>query len=280
MTSATDATTHGTDAREAAKALWSLGDYHTFATATVWGLGPELVAACGIAEGDRVLDVAAGSGNVALRAAEAGARSVALDVAPASFDAGRREAAARGVEVEWVEGDAMDLPFDDASFDVVTSAFGVMFAADHRTAASELLRVCRPGGTIGLMSFTPEGLGAEFFATFVPYAPPPAPGALPPVLWGSEEHLRELFGAGVAALDTERRTYVERAVSPAAYRELFRTTFGPVVGIYASLEGDDRRAALDRAVLAYAERANGGRAGGPAEYRYEYLLAIARTAAG
>ena len=138
--------------------MWALGDYHTFAKQTVWELGPVLVAACGISAGQRVLDVAAGTGNVAIRAAEAGAQVVASDLTPENFEAGRREASAREVELEWVEADAEALPFVDGEFDVVTSSFGAMFAPDHQKVADELLRVCRPGGTIGMINFTPEGL--------------------------------------------------------------------------------------------------------------------------
>ena len=154
-----------------------------------------LVAACGIAPGQRVLDVAAGTGNVAIRAAEAGAAVVASDLTPENFEAGRREARARGVEVEWVEADAEALPFGDGEFDVVTSSFGAIFAPDHQAVADELLRVCRPGGTIGMVNFTPEGLAAEFFERLRPLRAArrrPAPSRRS--LWGSEEHVRELFG--------------------------------------------------------------------------------------
>ncbi|MGH7694548.1 MAG: class I SAM-dependent methyltransferase, partial [Gemmatimonadaceae bacterium] len=126
--------------------MWALGDYHRFATETVWQLGPILVRACGISAGQRVLDVAAGTGNVAIRAAEVGARVVASDLTPENFAAGRREAAARGVELEWIEADAERLPFADDEFDVVTSSLGAIFAPDHRAAAYEMFRVCRRGG--------------------------------------------------------------------------------------------------------------------------------------
>src|SRR5687767_544474 len=146
------------DHKATERAMWALGDYHRFAKETVWELGPVLVEACGIAAGQRVLDVAAGTGNVAIRAAEAGAEVVASDLTPENFEAGHREARARGVEPEWIEADAEALPFDDGAFDVVTSSLGAMFAPDHQRVADELLRVCRPGGTIGLLAFTPEGL--------------------------------------------------------------------------------------------------------------------------
>lgn len=265
------------EAKTAARAVWALGDYHRFAKELVWEVGPVLVRACGISAGQRVLDVAAGTGNVAIRAAEAGAETVASDLTPEHFDAGRAEARTRGVELEWVEADAEALPFDDDSFDVVTSAFGAMFAPDHRAVADELLRVCRPGGTIGMANFTPEGLGGRFFELMGRYAPAPGPGVPPPILWGSEAHVRELFGDRVASLRMTREMYVERAADPGAYRELFKQTFGPVVAAYAGLADEpDRARTLDGEFLEFATRSNRGAPGGPAEYHYEYLLVVAR----
>jgi ubiquinone/menaquinone biosynthesis C-methylase UbiE len=241
---------------------------------TVWELGPVLVEACGISAGQRVLDVAAGTGNVAIRAAEAGAEVVASDLTPENFEAGRREARAYGVELEWVEADAEALPFDDHEFDVVTSSLGAIFPSDHQAVADELVRVCRPGGTIGMINFTPEI--DDFFAVFAPYGPPTPPGPTPG-RWGSEAHLRELFGDRLESLDLTRGRNVERADSPRAYRELFKRTFGPVVGIYAGLaDQPERAAALDRDLLELATQANRGRPGGAAEYPYEYLLVVAR----
>jgi SAM-dependent methyltransferase len=259
------------------RAMWAAGDYHRFATETVWELGPRLVEAAGITAGQHVLDVACGTGNVALRAAEAGGRIVASDLTPEHFDAGREEARRREVEIEWVEADAEDQPFTEGTFDVVTSSLGAIFAPDHRRVADELLPVCRPGGTIAMLNFTPEGLAGDFFGTLAPYMPPPPPGALPPLLWGREDHVRELFGDHADALELTRETYTERAASPHAYVELFTHTFGPAVTIRAALADDPKRtAAFDRDFLAFATRANTGAAGGPAEYRYEYLLVIAR----
>lgn len=265
------------DPKDAARAMWALGDYHRFATETVWELGPILVEACGIGAGQRVLDVAAGSGNVAIRAAEAGANVVASDLTPENFEPGRREASERGVELEWVEADAEALPFEDGVFDVVTSSLGVIFAPSHRAVADEILRVCRSGGTIGMINFTPEGLAGEFFQLFGQYAPPPPQDALPPVMWGSEGHVRELFGDRVESLQMTRREYVERAPSPGGYRDLFKETFGPAVATYASLaDQPDRLEALDRDFLDYATGSNKGEPNGPAEYPYEYLLVVAR----
>jgi ubiquinone/menaquinone biosynthesis C-methylase UbiE len=256
--------------------VWALGDYHKFAKATIWGLGAVLVRACGVSAGQRVLDVAAGTGNTAIRAAEVGADVVACDLTSENFEAGSREAAARGVTLAWIQADAQDLPFPDDTFDVVTSSFGAIFAADHQAVADEMLRVCRPGGTIGMLNFTPEGLITDFFGTLEPYAPPPAPGALGPALWGSEQHVRELFGDGLQSLVMTRGHYAERAASPHAYRELFKQTFGPVVALYESLAGQPgRAAALDQDFLDFATRMNSGPSGGPAEYRYEYLLVLA-----
>ena len=154
--------------KAAHRAMWALGDYDRFARATVWELGPVLVDACGITRGQHVLDVAAGTGNVAIRAAMAGASVVASDLTPEHFEAGRRAAAWAGTNLEWIEGDAEALPFGDGTFDVVAWSLGAMFAPNHRAVANELLRVCRPGGTIGMMNFTPEGTGGEFFTLLVP----------------------------------------------------------------------------------------------------------------
>jgi len=266
-----------TDQQSAELPMWALGDYHAFAKETVWGLGPELVAACEISAGDRVLDVAAGTGNVAIRAAEAGATVVASDLTTANFAAGRREARERGVELEWVEADAQSLPFGDGEFDVVTSCLGAIFAPEHQAVADELVRVCRPGGTIGMINFTPEGLAGRLFGTFERHAPSP-PGSLPPTMWGSEDHVRELFGGRVATLDLMRREYVETATSPRDYLDLFTRTFGPTIALRAML-GDEpaHLAAFDEEFLQFATSASSGPPDGPAAYRYEYLLVVAET---
>jgi ubiquinone/menaquinone biosynthesis C-methylase UbiE len=266
-------------ANAAARTMWALGDYHRFATATVWGLGPVLVDVCGVSAGQRVLDVAAGTGNVAIRAAQAGASVVASDLTPENFDAGRRAAREAGVDLEWVEGDAEALPFGDGEFDVVTSCFGAMFAADHHATASELLRVCRPGGVIGMINFTPEGAGGGFFRVLGPYAPASPPGALSPLLWGAEDHVRELFRSKVQALDTTRREYVETAESSREYFELFRHSFGPMIAIYSSLGDQRARAAeLDEAFRQFIACWNQGAPEGRVRIPYEYLLVVARKA--
>jgi ubiquinone/menaquinone biosynthesis C-methylase UbiE len=224
-----------------------------------------------------VLDVAAGTGNVAIRAAEAGTDVVASDITVENMKAGKREASERGVELEWVEADAQALPFDDGDFDVVTSSAGAMFAPDQQAVADELLRVCRPGGTIGMANFTPNGLAAEFFGVLGPYLPPPPPDAPPPLLWGAEAHVRELFGDRVSSLEASERELVETVPgTPAEYCDFYKQTFGPVIAAFASVENDpDRSAALDREFLEFATNANAGPPEGPTELRFEYLLILA-----
>jgi ubiquinone/menaquinone biosynthesis C-methylase UbiE len=245
---------------------WALGDYDRFAKDLIWNFGPTLVEACGIGPGQRVLDVAAGTGNVATRAAEAGARVVASDLEPAQLEIGRREAP----DIEWVQADAAALPFADGEFDVVTSSAGVIFAPDHQAAADELVRVCRPGGTIGLLTFTPEGSAGEFFELFGRYAPPVAE---PPILWGVETHVRELFGERVT-LSLSRDTYVERTPGgPQGMVDFYKTTFGPILATYARLDPAER-AELDRAFLDFIRRWDTG--DDDAEVPVEYLLIVGR----
>src|SRR3954466_7315532 len=188
------------------RAMWASGDYPSMVETFLTPLGPRLVAACRIGPGTRVLDIAAGTGNAAIPAPQAGAHVTASDLPPELLEAGRRRAVAAGVELEWVPADAEHLPFPDAGYDVVMSAIGVMFAPHHQEAADELVRVCRPGGTIGLLSWTPEGMIGELFRTMGPFAPPPPPGATPPPRWGDPGHVRELLGDRVALRDVTRET--------------------------------------------------------------------------
>lgn len=266
----------GTAEKAAARAVWAMGDYHRFAKTLVWPLGERLVSALGDLSGRRVLDVAAGTGNTALRAAEAGAEVVACDIAPENFEAGRREARHRGVDVTWVEGDAEALPFEPEEFDVVTSSVGAIFAPRHQAVADEMLRVCRPGGTIGMINFTPEGTAADFFAVFAPYMPPAPPGAEPPVLWGSKEHVARLLGGRVSLLQMTEGVYMEQAATARAYCDFVKETFGPVMAIYAGLDDPEATARLDKEFLSFASAANRGPAGAPAELPYEYVLVVAR----
>ena len=264
--------------RAAVRAMWALGDYNRIANELYMQLGRDLVEACRIGPGQRVLDVGAGTGNVAIRAAELGAEVVASDITIENMQAGEREARRRGIELEWVEGDVQALPFAHGEFDVVTSSAGAMFAPDQEAVADELLRVCRPGGTIGMANFTPSGLAADFFGLLGPYLPPPPPEAPSPLLWGDETHVRALFGDRVSSLEASKRELVETIPgTPAEYRDLYKRAFGPVVAAYGSVEDDPARsAALDRDFLAYVNRANWGSPDGPTELRYEYLLVVAR----
>lgn len=238
------------------RALWAAGDYPVLAAEVIPALGPVLVEAAGVRPGDHVLDVAAGSGNAAIPAALAGAHVIASDLTPELFDAGRAAAAASGAELTWAEADAHALPFDDAAFDRVLSCVGVMFAPFHRTAAAELLRVTRPGGTIGLIAWTPAGFIGQMFATMKPYAPPPPPGAEPPPLWGDEAHVRALLGDGVADVHAEVRTLpVGRFSSGTEFREFFKAVYGPTIAVYRNVADDqERTAALDQALLDLAAR--------------------------
>ena len=256
------------------RAMWGLGNYPAVATELIAELGPVLVEAAGIGSGDRVLDVAAGSGNTAIPAALAGAQVVASDLTPELFERGRQDAAARGAELEWVEADAESLPFPDDDFDAVVSSVGVMFAPHHQATADELVRVCRPGGTIGLINWTPEGFIGQLFATMKPYAPPPPPGAQPPPMWGNEDHVRALLGDRVTDLTAERKSVtVDHFGEPDAFRNYFKANYGPTIATYRFIADDPgRMAELDRAIDDLAGRFDVG--GGVLEW--EYLLLVAR----
>jgi ubiquinone/menaquinone biosynthesis C-methylase UbiE len=261
------------------RAMWALGDYPAVATQVISELGRILVEASGVRPGDRVLDVAAGSGNVAVPAALAGATVVASDLTPELFDTGRRLAAEAGADIEWREADAEALPFADGEFDTVLSCVGVMFAPHHQASADELARVCRPGGTIGLISWTPEGFIGQMFATMRPYAPPPPPGAQPPPLWGREEHVRELLGDRVAEMSAQRQSLqVDRFATPEEFRDFFKAAYGPTIAAYRGIADDpDRVAALDRELADLAKRHDRGT--DRTVMDWEYLLVTARKSA-
>ena len=186
------------------RAMWASGDYPTIVADVVAPLGPLLIEATGICAGDRVLDVAAGTGSVAIPAAQTGASVVASDLTPELLVTGQAIAAERGVSLEWQEANAEEMPFADNEFDAVLSSIGVMFAPHHQLAADELVRVCKPGGRIGVISWTPEGFIGQMFATMKPYVPAPPPGVQPPPLWGNENHIHALLGDRVEKFTARR----------------------------------------------------------------------------
>jgi len=256
------------------RAMWASGDYASMVETFLLPLGPRLVEASGIGAGMRVLDVAAGTGNASLPAAEAGASVTASDLTPELLDAGRARAEAASLDLDWVEADAEHLPFEDESFDVVMSSIGAMFAPHHQEVADELVRVCRKGGTIGLLSWTPEGMIGALFRTIGPFAPPPPPGAQPPPLWGSEEHVQALFGDSVefAALkrDVLEVTAFER---PHEYGEHFKQRYGPTIAARANAQRNGREGELDDALDAFCDEWNLGTAD-RARFEMQYLLAV------
>lgn len=261
------------------RTMWEMGDYPAVAAEVIPDLGAVLVEACGVRPGDTVLDVACGSGNAAIPAASTGARVTGCDLAPALLEAGRRLATRRGLEVSWREGDAEALPFDDGGFDVVLSCVGVMFAPHHQAVADELVRVCRPGGTIGLLSWTPEGFVGQMFAAMKPYVAPPPPGAAPPPLWGVEDHVGALLGGSVAEVAASRQMVtVDCFGTPDEFRDFFKANYGPTVAAYRSLAGEpERSAALDHELSELARRHDRGT--DKTVMDWEYLLLTARRAA-
>jgi SAM-dependent methyltransferase len=222
----------------------------------------------------RVLDVAAGTGNASLPAAERGASVTASDLTPELLEAGRARAEAAGLELEWVQADAERLPFADDSFDVVMSSIGAMFAPHHQEVADELVRVCRPGGTIGLLSWTPEGMIGALFRTMGPFAPPPPPGAQPPPLWGSEDHLRELFGDRVDFGTQEREMLNITAFEHARdYGEHFKARYGPTIAARKNAVNNGREEEFDAALDHFSDEWNRGTAD-RARFDKEYLLSV------
>lgn len=237
------------------RAMWGLGDYARVADELIPELGQVIVEACEIAAGDRVLDIAAGTGNAAVPAALAGADVTASDLTPELLEIGQ----ARGSEaasITWRVADAEALPFDDAEFDVVMSCVGIMFAPFHEKAAAELLRVVRPGGRIGLVSWTPEGFIGQMFATMKPFMAPPPEGAQPPPRWGDEAHVRGLLGAHVTDVRAEKRTVaVDSFETGAEFRDFFKACYGPTIVAYRGIADDESRTAeLDTALADLGDR--------------------------
>jgi SAM-dependent methyltransferase len=260
------------------RAMWASGDYPSMVETFLLPLGPRLVEACGIGAGLRVLDVAAGTGNASIPAAQRGAVVTASDLTPELLQAGRGRAEAAGVALDWVEADAERLPFADASFDLVMSSIGAMFAPQHRAVADELVRVCRPGGTIGLLSWTPEGMIGALFRAMGPFAPAPPPGAQPPPLWGGEQHLGELFGDRVEFATLQRDVLEVTAFArPRDYGEHFKARYGPTIAARANAGRNGREAEFDDALDAFCDEWNRG-SGDRARFEMEYLIAVGTRA--
>ncbi len=256
------------------KAMWASGDYPSMVETFLLPLGPRLVEACDIGPGMRVLDVAAGTGNASLPAARQGASVTASDLTPELLEAGRHRAEAEGLTLEWVEADAERLPFDDGSFDVVMSSIGAMFAPHHQDVADELVRVCRPGGTVGLLSWTPEGQIGALFRFMGPFAAPPLPGAQPPPLWGSEQHVNGLFG-GRVAFHTLRRDVLEITAfeHPRDFGEHFKAKYGPTIAVQANARKDGRDTEFVAGLDGFCDEWNRGTAD-RGRFEMEYLLAV------
>jgi SAM-dependent methyltransferase len=254
--------------------MWASGDYAVMVETFLLPLGPRLIDACAITPGARVLDVASGTGNAAIPAAQRGALVTASDLTPELLEAGRQRPEAAGLELQWVEADAEHLPFDDESFDAVISSIGVMFAPHHQESADELVRVCQPGGTVGLMSWTSEGMIGALFRTMKPFAPAPPPGAQSPPLWGSEEHVSGLFG-GRVDFRTLRRDVLEITAFERAqdYGEHFKAYYGPTIAARANAIRDGREAEFDTALDSFCDEWNRGTPD-QARFEQEYLLAV------
>jgi SAM-dependent methyltransferase len=255
---------------------WASGDYSVIA-AVIPVISELLADAADLRAGSKVLDVAGGSGNTALAAARCGADVTSLDYVPSLLERSRERSQAERLPYETVVGDAEAMPFEDGSFDAVVSALGVMFAPDHRRAASELLRVTRPGGTLALANWCPDGFIGDLFRTTAAHVPPPA-GLQPPGLWGTENHVRDLLGHGVVDLRATRRTYTFRYRSPKHFVDTFRNWYGPTHKAFAALDAAGQHALEDdlEALITRADRLTGEEAVAiPADY-----LEIVATRAG
>ena len=248
------------------QATWASGDYTIIGT-TLQIVGENLAEAIDLRAGAHVLDVAAGNGNATLAAARRFAQVISTDYVPALLDRGRARARAEGLSVHFEEADVERLPFADATFDVVLSTFGSMFAPDHARTAAEMMRVLRPGGRVGVASWTPEGFIGRLFKVIGAHVPPPA-GLAPPALWGTGRHLDTLFGEHAAGIRCERRFFNFRYRSPAHWLQVFRDFYGPTHKAFLSLDLEGA-AALERDIIGLLEEMNTAGPGSlviPSEY--------------
>jgi SAM-dependent methyltransferase len=250
---------------------WSSGDYGKVGV-TLLIMAEQLVEAADLQPGHKVLDVASGNGNAALAAARRFGEVTTLDYVPMLLEEGRQRAEAEGLPIDFLEGDAENLPFEDASFDVVLSTLGVMFAPDQDKAASELLRVVKPGGTIGMVNWVPDSYIGELFKTIGKYVPPP-PGVKPPFRWGTEEGLDELLDGGIGSLQTRRRTLVWRFPSARHHVEFMREYYGPLNKAFGALDEEGQNA-LEQDLTSLAERYNHSE-NGTALLHADYLEVVA-----
>jgi ubiquinone/menaquinone biosynthesis C-methylase UbiE len=239
--------------KERQQKAWSSGDYGKVGVMLVI-MGELLCESVDLRPGQRVLDVACGNGNASLAAARRYGEVVGVDYVPELLQEGRERARAEGLGVDFREGDAEDLPFPDASFDVVLSTLGTMFAPNQEKVAEELLRVLKPGGKVGMANWTPDSFVGEMFKTIGKYVPPPA-GLKTPLLWGTEERLRELFGDRIDSLRTERRSFVWRFPSARYFVDFFRTYYGPMFKTFEALD-EEGRESLERDLIGLVERYN------------------------
>ncbi len=266
------------EVKDQARGAWALGDYDAMMRQErLHGVGERLVDRLRVAPGETVLDVACGTGNAALPAARAGAQVTGLDLSPEMLERARAHAEADGLEVDWREGDAERLPFDDASFDVVTSTFGCMFAPRHEVAAEELARVLRPGGRLGVCSWAPDGVFGEFFRIVGAHLPPDPEFVDPPPLWGDEAHVRGLFEGTGLSIELEREHWDIRHDSPEAAVECYTTTLGPVVGARQLTEAQGRWPALADDLRGLFERWDASDRP-TVDLAAEYLLVLGRKA--
>lgn len=255
------------------RAVWALGDYALMAEQVMAPIGAVLVKASGIGAGDHVLDVAAGSGNISIPAAETGATVVSSDLTPELLQRSRIRAGQRNVTMEWREADAQSLPFADDEFDAVLSGIGVMFAPDHQRAADELVRVCRPGGTIALANWTPEGFFGRMLAAIRPYRPTQVPGVPPAALWGREDYIGKILGSCISVIRSKRCMLpVDRFDTARAVHDYFKSHYGPTISAYRAIDRNPALiAALDAELLELAQQYLSNRV-----MEWEYLLVTAR----
>jgi SAM-dependent methyltransferase len=263
--------------RDGQRAIWSSGDWPSFSR-KIWGIGRQLVDRVGVEPGDDVLDIACGTGNAAIRAAEDGGRVIACDLVADHFEAGRALAAESGVEVSFVEANAEELPGEDASFDVVLSIFGHIFAPRHEVAAAEIARVTRPGGRLGLCTWIPEGNIGSFFTTTSSHMPPPPDFAEPPTNWGHEEHVRELLEPHGYELEFSRESIGFEFDSADAAVTEYEENFGPIVMAKAALEPEGKWEALREDLLAVFAAGSSERENGGIVFESSYLLTTGRKA--